>query len=158
MTSIRPLVDTDLPEVVELSVRAWAPVFDSLRTALGETMFALQFPEGWEEAQREAVAQVAGGPHAWVAEDEGAVAGFVAVGLDRATRMGEIVMVAVDPARQRRGAGQALTAFGVEWMRDQGMTVGMVETGGDPGHAPARRTYERAGFRPLPITRYFVAL
>jgi ribosomal protein S18 acetylase RimI-like enzyme len=93
-----------------------------------------------------------------VAEDEGVVAGFVAVGLDRAARMGEIVMVAVDPDRQRRGTGRALTAFAVDRMREQGMTVGMVETGGDPGHAPARRTYERAGFRPLPIARYFIAL
>jgi GNAT superfamily N-acetyltransferase len=159
VTPIRPLVEeTDLAEVVELSVRAWAPVFDSLRTALGAPMFALQFPEGWEAAQRAAVAQVAGGPHVWVAEDGGAVAGFVAVGLDRATRTGEIVMVAVDPVRQRRGIGRALTGFAVEWMREQGMTVGMVDTGGDPGHAPARRTYERAGFRPLPIARYFIAL
>jgi hypothetical protein len=31
----------------------------------------------------------------------------------------------------------------------------MVETGGDPGHAPARRTYERSGFTLLPIARYF---
>lgn len=159
MTSIRPLVeDTDLAAVVELSVRAWAPVFDSLRTVLGAPMFALQFPEGWEPAQREAVAQVASGPHVWVAEDEGVVTGFVAVGLDRDARMGEIVMVAVDPDRQRRGTGRALTAFAVDRMREQGMTVGMVETGGDPGHAPARRTYERAGFRPLPIARYFIAL
>lgn len=149
MTTIRPLVEeTDLAEVVELSVRVWVPVFDSLYTALGGPMFALQFPEGWEAAQRAAVAQVAGTPHVWVAEDERAVAGFVAVGLDRATRVGEIVMVAVDPVRQRRGVGRALTGFAVEWMREQGMTVGMVDTGGDPGHAPARRTYERAGFRP----------
>jgi GNAT superfamily N-acetyltransferase len=158
MTSIRPLVDTDLPAVVELSVRAWAPVFESLRTVLGDAMFALQHPEGWEVAQRAAVQQVAGGPHVWVAGTEGAVAGFVAVGLDRAALMGEIVMVAVDPAEQGRGIGRALTGFAVEWMREQGMTVGMVDTGGDPGHAPARRVYERAGFRPLPIARYFIAL
>jgi hypothetical protein len=31
----------------------------------------------------------------------------------------------------------------------------MVETGGDPGHAPARRTYESAGSRLFPIARYF---
>jgi hypothetical protein len=35
------------------------------------------------------------------------------------------------------------------------MTTVMVETGGDPGHAPARRTYESAGFRPFPVARYF---
>jgi hypothetical protein len=31
----------------------------------------------------------------------------------------------------------------------------MVETAGDPGHAPARRLYEGAGFTPFPIVRYF---
>jgi hypothetical protein len=34
----------------------------------------------------------------------------------------------------------------------------MVETGGDPGHAPARRTYEKAGYTLMPIARYFKAL
>jgi len=35
------------------------------------------------------------------------------------------------------------------------MRVAMVETGGDPGHAAARRTYEKAGFTLVPIARYF---
>jgi hypothetical protein len=35
------------------------------------------------------------------------------------------------------------------------MSVAMVETGGDPGHAPARRTYEKAGFGLFPTARYF---
>jgi hypothetical protein len=34
----------------------------------------------------------------------------------------------------------------------------MVETGGDPGHAAARATYERAGFAALPVVRYFKEL
>jgi hypothetical protein len=32
------------------------------------------------------------------------------------------------------------------------------ETGGDPGHAPARRTYEAAGVTKMPIARYFMVL
>ena len=40
-------------------------------------------------------------------------------------------------------------------MKEQGVSVVMVDTGGDPGHAPARATYEKAGFRILPIARYF---
>jgi hypothetical protein len=38
------------------------------------------------------------------------------------------------------------------------MNVAMVETGGDPGHAPSRRSHEKAGFTLLPIGRYFKAL
>ena len=32
-------------------------------------------------------------------------------------------------------------------MRSRGMDIAVVETGGDPGHAPARAAYEKAGFR-----------
>jgi ribosomal protein S18 acetylase RimI-like enzyme len=64
-------------------------------------------------------------------------------------------MLAVDPAAQRRGIGRALTDQATHWLRAQGMRVAIVETGGDAGHAPARRVYEQAGFRVLPISRYF---
>ena len=67
-------------------------------------------------------------------------------------------MIAVDPSYQRRGIAAALTDFALRWMKDAGMTVAMVETGGDVGHAPARRTYEKAGFGLLPISGYFKKL
>jgi hypothetical protein len=36
------------------------------------------------------------------------------------------------------------------------MRVAMVETGGDHGHAPARRhVYKQAGYQLLPVARYF---
>jgi hypothetical protein len=43
-------------------------------------------------------------------------------------------------------------------MKEKGMSVAMVETGGDPGHAPARCTDEKLGFRLLPVARYFKKL
>ena len=46
----------------------------------------------------------------------------------------------------------------VDELTDAGMTIAMVETGGDPGHAPARSLYEHDGFTLLPIARYFKAL
>jgi hypothetical protein len=35
------------------------------------------------------------------------------------------------------------------------MDIAVVETGGDPGHAPARALYESAGFALLRVARYF---
>jgi hypothetical protein len=35
------------------------------------------------------------------------------------------------------------------------MSIAMVETGGDPGHAPARAAYTATGFRLVPVARYF---
>jgi ribosomal protein S18 acetylase RimI-like enzyme len=91
----------------------------------------------------------------WIATDGGNLAGFTALRLHEADKMGEIYMIAVDPGHQRKGVGKALTDHALAWFRQQGMTTAMVETGGDPGHAPARATYEAAGFRLFPVAKYF---
>lgn len=143
-----------------LSLRAWAPVFASMEEVLGESgVFAQLYPQ-WRADQRRAVEAtcVAVGTHVWVAEVDAAIAGFVAVRLNHESSIGEIDMVAVDPDHQRGGVGSALTSFALGWIKDSGMAVAMVETGGDPGHAPARRTYERAGFVNMPVARYFKKL
>jgi hypothetical protein len=38
------------------------------------------------------------------------------------------------------------------------MRVAVIGTGGDPGHAPARRVYEQAGYTPHALTQYFKVL
>ena len=82
--------------------------------------------------------------------------GFVAVALNAFhERMGVIDIIGVDPAYQRRGISSRLTEFATEHMRSRGMDIAVVETGGDPGHQPARAAYEAAGFTLLPIARYF---
>src|SRR5699024_4836768 len=42
--------------------------------------------------------------------------------------------------------------------REAGMRMVMVETGDDPGHEPARRLYESAGYQRWPVARYFADL
>ena len=155
--TIRPYDPRDLDAVVALSLRAWAPVFASVEEVLrGSGVYEAQHPD-WRVTQREAVVQACAAEqvHVWAADVEGAVAGFTAVQLHEADRMGEIYMLAVDPLHQRRGVAAGLTSFAVRWIAEQGMTTAMVETGGDPGHAPARATYERAGFTALPSVKYF---
>ena len=155
---IRPFREGDLDAVVALSLRAWAPVFASIQREMDPAVYAALYPGGWEASQAEAVraACTDEGKRAFVAEREGALVGFVVT--QRHQTLGEVHMVAVDPAFQGAGAGAALTAWGIEALRAEGVSVVMVETGGDPGHAPARRLYERAGFRVLPIARYFKAV
>lgn len=72
--------------------------------------------------------------------------------------MGEMSMIAVDPDFQRGGIAAELIRHALDRFKQKGMTTAMVETGGDPGHAPARRAYESAGFRLYPVARYFTAL
>lgn len=153
--TIRPFDPGDGPAVVDLSLRAWEPVFASMELVLrGSGVFEAHYPD-WRESQRAAVQRACADLPVWVAELDGVVVGFVAVQLHRDDLMGEIHMVAVDPAHQRRGVAGRLTGLAVDWMAEQGMTTAMVETGGDPGHAPARATYARAGFTPFPVARYF---
>ena len=157
---IEPYDPSHLEAVVRLSLRAWAPVFASLENVMDADVFREQYQPGWHVTQRKAVEAACADPdmHVWVALEEDEVAGFAALKLHREDRIGEIYMIAVDPDFQRRGIGAALTAHSLAWLKEAGMTTAMVETGGDPGHAPARRTYEAAGFRILPVARYFKKL
>jgi GNAT superfamily N-acetyltransferase len=93
-----------------------------------------------------------------VAEVGASTVGFVAVELHHERSIGEIYMLVVDPDYQGGGIGAALTEYALDWIKDAGMAVAMVETGGDPGHAAARRTYEKAGCVQLPIATYFKKL
>src|SRR3712207_7061649 len=142
---IRPFDDRDGEAVVALSLRAWAPTFASLERVLGSEIFRRQHPD-WREDQRRAVEEVCAAKkgRVWVAEVGASVVGFVAVELYHPERgMGETSILAVDPDHQGGGFGTALTEFALDRLKDAGMTVAMVETGGDPGHAAARRTYEK---------------
>ena len=81
--------------------------------------------------------------------------GFSAVALNAFHEgMGVIDIVAVDPAYQRRGVARQLSTARSTHMRDSGMDIAAVGTGGDAGHAPARAVYEAYGFTALPGVRY----
>ena len=158
-STIRPLTPADTAAVVEFSLRAWAPVFESFRTVLGERVYQALYPD-WATSQARAVEAVCQDDTAavWVAEQHGRPVGYIAVRIHADDRTGEIEMLAVDPLVQRQGIGTALTSFAVQRLRDAGMRLAVVGTGGDPGHAPARRVYEKAGFVGLPLVRYYARL
>jgi ribosomal protein S18 acetylase RimI-like enzyme len=156
---IEPYDDSRLDAIVRLSLRAWEPVFESIENAMDPDVYREQHPD-WRVTQRRAVESACADEdvHVWVASEGPQTVGFVALKLHAEDQMGEIYMIAVDPDFQRRGIATALTDHSLAWFKQAGMTTAMVETGGDPGHAPARRTYESAGFRLLPIARYFKKL
>ncbi|MEA5597712.1 GNAT family N-acetyltransferase [Rivularia sp. UHCC 0363] len=157
---IEPYDHHHLDAVIRLSLRAWTPVFDSIQKVMDVEVYREFYADDWRVSQQKAVEEVctAEDTNVWVAIDAGSTMGFVAVKLDSDESMGEIYMVAVDPDFQGRGIGSALISFALDWMKDAGMSIAMVETGGDPGHAPARRTYEKLGFGMLAIARYFKKL
>ncbi len=94
----------------------------------------------------------------WVAEVELNLAGFLVLALNDTDKVGEVYMLAVHPAHQNRGIGTALNLFALQKMTEAGMRLAVVGTGGDDGHAPARRAYEKVGYTGLPAVRYYKAL
>jgi GNAT superfamily N-acetyltransferase len=157
---IRAFRSTDAPDVVRLSIRAWAPVFDAELDIVGSELFERLEGKDWRVRQQKSVEDVLADEavRVWVADVDGRAVGFAAAKLDVEHAMGEVYMLAVDPDHQRQGIGAALTVTATDWIREAGVPVAMIDTGGDDGHAPARRVYERAGYTPMPIVRYFKAL
>ena len=125
----------------------------------GERVYQALYPD-WTTSQARDVGAICQDDTAtvWVAEQQGRPVGFVAARIDADSRTGEIYMLAVDPLVQRQGIGTALTSFAVQRLRDAGVGLAVVGTGGDLGHAPARRVYEKAGFVGLPLVRYYARL
>jgi GNAT superfamily N-acetyltransferase len=67
----------------------------------------------------------------------------------------ELSLLAVHPDYQNDGIGTELNIAALQKMKAAGMRLAVVGTGGDEGHAPARSSYEKAGYRPLPLVRYY---
>ena len=145
---------------MRLSLAAWAPVFDSFRQILGAGIYRAIWPD-WRESQREcieAVCRDGSGTTVLVAEVDGLVVGFLAYEVQPKDRTAEVTLLAVDPAYQNQGIGTELNLVALDRMRERGVELARVETGGDASHAPARRSYEKAGYTGLPLVRYFKKL
>jgi len=158
--ALRRLVADDISMVVELSLLAWAPVFQSFENILGKAIYCHLFPD-WRKSQAEGVESILRNGEmytTWVAIVEDRVVGFVAYQLREQELSGEIYMLAVHPSYQNQGIGTQLNYLALDKMRAAGMELAIVGTGGDPGHAPARRAYEKAGFTPLPNVQYYQKL
>ena len=146
--AIRPAKSEDVEEMQRARAAAFEPVFASFRSMLGDELYELAQARE-DRAHGELLAsllQKGSGWDVFVAEIEGTVVGFVAIQLNRQTRMGEIGLNAVHPDHAGKGIGTSMYEFALARMRDAGMRVATVSTGGDPSHAPARRAYEKAGF------------
>lgn len=145
---IRPSRADDLPRLQAIRAAAFAPVFASFRALLGDELYALAQQRSDDE-QGELLASMLAADAPWqlyTAEQAGAIVGFVSVQMNADTRMGEVGLNAVDPAHAGGGVGTAMYEFALARMREAGMRVATVSTGGDPSHAPARRAYQKAGF------------
>ncbi len=146
--TIRPVQDSDAQRLEEIRQAAFAPVFASFRSILGDDIYAIA--QAREDEEQEELLSAMFKPNSdwelYAAEWAGRVIGFVSVQLNRETKVGEIGLNAVHPDYRGRGFGTAMYNFAVDRMKQAGMEVATVATGGDPSHAPARHVYRKAGF------------
>ena len=152
---IRPFNNNDINDLVQLSLLAWAPVFTAWKRILGPQLYPIAIYADWRKGQKEVVEKICNDEQitTWVAEVDGKVVGFVAYELNDHTKIGE-----VHPEYQNHGIGTQLNLFVLQKMKENGMKLAVVGTGGDEGHAPARKSYEKAGYTGLPLVRYYKAL
>lgn len=148
--SIRPFEPGDLAAVQRVRRAAFEPVFRSFREIVGETIAAVAFARADAEQARllDDICVAGSGHHVWVVTLGGRVVGFVSFTLDADTRTGEIGLNAVRPRHAGKGIGAWMYERVLGRMKERGMVLATVGTGGDPSHAPVRRAYEKAGFGP----------
>ena len=136
---IRPITPADEDAVRELLKRLG--VFESHEVRVAEEVLA---------------ESIAGSPDyaVHVAEPTGddvqarSVAGYVCYGHNPVTdALYDVYWIAVDPAMQGRGVGRALLSRAEERVREAGGRGLVIDTSGRSEYEPARRLYERCGYR-----------
>lgn len=156
---IRDFRPEDLPALVDLTIEAFRPLFEiDLPTLLDPAVFAHDHGN-WSDDYRRMLPTLHdpdADRHIVLAEDAvdiGPPLGYVGwqVNTDGS---GRLEMVAVHPAARRRGVGTAICRAALERLRQRGVTVVHVGTGGDPFHASARGLYESLGFNAYPVVDY----
>ncbi|MBF6179369.1 mycothiol synthase [Nocardia otitidiscaviarum] len=157
----RPLANSELPELTvpeEVLLRTYAgPSDDAELLRVNNAAFAWH-PEqgGWTE--REIAARrdepwfdpkglfIAADP-----ADPDRILGFhwTKVHLDEDPRIGEVYVVAIDPAAQGRGLGRLLTLAGLRHLRERALPEVLLYTEAD--NTAAVHTYTRLGFTPAHV-------
>jgi ribosomal protein S18 acetylase RimI-like enzyme len=148
---IRLSTDADVADCARFGLEAFRPVYAWWWRLYGDDLFHRLEPD-WEQAQTVDIRSeiTRADAETWVFETAGRATGFLVLTLDE-QELGRIELLAVDPEMQRQGVASALNQHAVERCREAAMAYVIVSTASDPGHAPARHSYENVGFKPMAI-------
>lgn len=113
IVAIRAVTTDDHASLEAIRQAAFAPVFASFRTILGDDIYALAQARE-DAAQGELLASLLAPESNWrvyAAEIAGTIVGFVSIQLNQDTQVGEIGLNAVHPDHTGKGIGTALYDF-----------------------------------------------
>lgn len=145
---IRNYIESDYETLVSIANRAWIKIFEGYRRQLGDEIFSLLYLNPLQSKAVQIRKHVDAHPDCcYVAERNGKIVGFITFAFVREIGLGVISNNAADPDSGEKGVGQEMYAAVLERFRAEGMRLAQVTTGLDEAHAPARKAYERAGFR-----------
>jgi ribosomal protein S18 acetylase RimI-like enzyme len=155
--NIRSCTPPDLPTILDITLEVFGPFYErTFRSMVTREVFEHQHGS-WADDYRRLVPSLLDadqGKHVVLAEDRAEIAGYVAwhTHLDR--RHGEIDVLCVREHLRGKRLGRALCERAIAAMRDNGIEVVQIGTGGDDFHAPARHLYESLGFSHIPVAVY----
>ena len=137
----------DLETVMDIADLAWRPIRQMGREALGDAIADVLNPMGDAKSKGLQVkAQIESGKYGIaVCEHENTVVGFITWQIEGP--VGEICNNGALKSSGLKGIGQTMYHYVFDVFRKAGVKVAKVTTGLDWAHAPARRAYERAGFK-----------
>ncbi|HVX46124.1 MAG TPA: GNAT family N-acetyltransferase [Mycobacteriales bacterium] len=153
---IRDCQARDLPVLITLTVEAFRPLFEQYWPALLHPAVFAEDHAQWEANYHREVPGLhdpAQDRYITLAEDGGQILGFVGWHIT-GDHSGRLQLVAVDPSARRRQVGDTICRAVLDRMRERGVRVVHVGTGGDDFHAPARGLYESLGFSAFPVVDY----
>ena len=160
---VRDFRPEDLPALVDLTIEAFRPLFEvDLPNLLDPAVFAHDHGTWADDYRRDVPTFHDPKANRFIvlAEEtagDGSPLGYVGWQVNP-DGSGRLEMVAVHPAARRRGVGTAICREALERLRQRGVTVVHVGTGGDPFHASARRLYESLGFNAYLVVDYTRAI
>ena len=156
--TIVPAREEHLEKAGEIAIFAWTGIHESYIANLGKEMHDHLF-DGWEEAKVNGVKKGLMSGRGYIALVDGEVAGFIYYRVEEEKSMGVVGENAVSKDFKGLGIGAKMYAFILDKMREEGLKYATVHTGLDDGHAPARHSYEKAGFKKnLPSIKYYMEL
>jgi ribosomal protein S18 acetylase RimI-like enzyme len=146
--AVRTLLDSDYAQVFAIARAAF--VYDRFHAdaALGPGVADRVNADWVENCCRGVMADAV-----YVAEENGAVLGFVTCKMETPRRTGVIGMVATHGLARRRGVARGITSEALRWFFRSGAM--RVEVGTQLANIPAARLYCGFGFRPVAVALTF---